>query len=813
MKKKIIHNTIIITFLFCPFLFNSVCAADESVYDTIMQRLQTDEWEDVSDLLKLNTSVAETLTTIQSDGSWADIDYNSTVLTNWPATTHLERLVNFSIAYTLSSSKYYGNATVYEKIVSGLQYFYTRNPISNNWYVHKIGNPQLLGRIMILMRSGAQKVPVALETNILTRIKDSGGSPESYTGSNKVAVAMHWVYRGCLTKDQAVLALGVNEVYEPIYMTTLEGLQHDYSFFQHGQQLYSGGYAVAFVRHAIQIAGATKGTEFALSPEKTTLLVTFFRDHFLNLVRGSTFLYNTVGRGLAIPGGIGASYVATVVSRFKKVDPDNAVLYDAAIERMKGNKPGTYQIPVTHYHYWRGDYTLTTSPEYTFDIRMASTRTSRSENGNGENLKGYFLTEGANTIVIDGGEYRNIFPVWDWARIPGTTVPQKATIPRPTQWEKPGNALFAGGVSNGKYGVTTYHMQNPDFSVNTDAKKSWFMFGEEIVCLGAGISSTAAEEINTTLNQCMQSGTAVVKHNGAESYMSIGSTSSFTSKLEWINHNKIAYFFPVDGNVNLYFGPQSGNWQSITSAQSATTVTSNVFKLWFNHGVKPNLAKYQYIIAPNKTLAQTRAYDKSNIVVAMNTHYIQAVYNKKLNLWGIVFYAAATFEQDDFSVTVDTPCVLMLQNVGSSYVDCWLADPSQNLSNINVRYASTKSGYDESKSMNLSKIPYAGSTVNFSFNVSTSNQEVKHVPNTNQLFPSVVNRGETACLSYNGLTSKQITVRLLDMSGRIFMNRLINTGLGEQKYLIETSALVPGVYVVYTHNEKSEIRYNRLIVR
>lgn len=813
MKKKIIRDTVIIVFLFCPFLFNSVCAADESVYETIMQRLQADEWEDVSDLSKINTSVAETLTTIQSNGSWPDIDYNSTALTNWPATTHLERVVNFSFAYTLSSSQYYGNATVYEKIVSGLQYFYTRNPISNNWYVHKIGNPQLLGRIMILMRSGAQKVPVALETNILTRIKDTGGSPVSYTGSNKVAVAMHWVYRGCLTKDQAVLALGVNEVYAPIYMTTLEGLQHDYSFFQHGQQLYSGGYAVAFVRHAIQIAGATKGTEFSLSPEKTTLLVTFFRDHFLNLVRGSTFLYNTVGRGLAIPGGIGASYVAAVVSRFKKVDPDNTALYDAAIERMKGNKPGTYQIPVTHYHYWRGDYTLTTSPDYTFDVRMASTRTARSENGNGENLKGYFLTEGANTIVIEGNEYRNIFPVWDWARIPGTTVPQKATIPRPTQWEKPGNALFAGGVSNGKYGVTTYHMQNPDFSVYTDAKKSWFMFGEEIVCLGAGISSTAAEEINTTLNQCMQSGTAVVKHNGAESYMSIGSTSSFTSKLEWINHNKIAYFFPADGNINLYFGPQSGSWQSITSAQSATTVTSNVFKLWFNHGVKPNLAKYQYIIVPNKTLAQTRAYDAGNIVVAMNTHYIQAVFNKKLNLWGIVFYAAATFEQEGFSITVDAPCVMMLQNVDSSNVDCWLADPSQNTTTIQVRYTSRLSGYDKELSMNLPKMPDSGSTVNFSYNIPTSNDEIIHHRQENLLTPNTVNRGETAYLTSRQATSQPVEVKLIDLSGKLIMTKMFHDGMGELRLQIETGALAPGMYFVYTLTGGSEIRRNPLIVK
>lgn len=813
MMKGKKHYSIILILLY-PFFFNALFAVNDAVYDTIMQRIRVNEWEGVADVPKLNTTVANLLTTINSDGSWADIDYNSTAMTNWPGTTHLERVVDFTLAYTLISSNYYRNAIVYQKIVSALTYFYNKNPISNNWYVHQIGNPQQLGRILILMRSGAQQVSSTLETNILTRIKNTGGNPLNYTGSNKVAVAMHWVYRGCLSKDQTALTLGVNEVYEPVYMTTQEGLQHDYSFFQHGQQLYSGGYAVAFVRHAIVIAGATKGTEFAMDQVKQELLVKFFRDHFLNLIRGSAFLYNTVGRGLAIQGGIGASYVSAIVSNFKKVDPDNQFVYDAAIERLKGNKSGTYLVPVTHYHYWRGDYTLTTSPGYTFDIRMASTRTARSENGNGENLKGYFLTEGANAIVIEGNEYRNIFPVWDWAKIPGTTLPQKTTIPKPTQWEKPGNAIFAGGVSNGNYGVTTYQMDNPDFNVNTQAKKSWFMFGEEIVCLGAGIKSTAAEEINTTVNQCMQSGTAVVKHNNSETYIQIGSTSTYTSNLDWIHHNKIAYFFPKGGNVNLSFGPQSGTWQSITSAQSSTTVTSNVFNLWFNHGIKPLQSKYEYVIVPNKTLAQTRTYNVSDIVVAANGEDVQAVYNRKLNLWGMVFYKATTFSYGDLNITVDAPCVLMFEK-NNAQLKCWLADPSQNATSIKVCYASNSSGYYEEIVNNMPKMPYAGSTVEFSFNIQTSNNDIKETDSVrgNRLNINPVNRGETVSLTFNALSDLPVRLILSDMSGKVIMDKMNETIAGENLFSIETDMLTPGVYLICTINDKSEIRRNRLIIR
>lgn len=808
------HYSIIFTLLLYPFFFNALFAVNDAVYDTIMQRIRVNEWEGVADVSILDKNVADALATIKTDGSWPDIDYNSTVLTNWPGTTHLERVVDFTLAYTLISSNYYRNAIVYQKIVSALTYFYNKNPISNNWYVHQIGNPQRLGRILIVMRSGAQQVPIDLETNILTRIKNTGGDPVNHTGSNKVAVAVHWVYRGCLTKTQTVLSHGVEQVYNPVYMTTAEGLQHDYSFFQHGQQLYTGGYALGFVKHAVEIAGATAGTEFAISQEKLSMIVTFFRDHVLSIIRGSTFLYNTVGRGVAIPGGVGASFIAPVASKFKNVDPGHMAVYDAAIERLKGNKPGTFMVPEMHYHYWRSEYTLVTSPNYSFDVRMASTRTARSENGNGENLKGYFLTEGANAIVIEGNEYRNIFPVWDWAKIPGTTLPQKTTIPKPTQWEKPGNAIFAGGVSNGNYGVTTYQMDNPDFNVNTQAKKSWFMFGEEIVCLGAGIKSTAAEEINTTVNQCMQSGTAVVKHNNSETYIQIGSTSTYTSNLDWIHHNKIAYFFPKGGNVNLSFGPQSGTWQSITSAQSSTTVTSNVFNLWFNHGIKPLQSKYEYVIVPNKTLAQTRTYNVSDIVVAANGEDVQAVYNRKLNLWGMVFYKAATFSYGDLNITVDAPCVLMFEK-NNAQLKCWLADPSQNATTIKVCYASNSSGYYEEIVNNMPKMPYAGSTVEFSFNIQTSNNDIKEADSVrgNRLNINPVNRGETVSLTFNALSDLPVRLILSDMSGKVIMDKMNETIAGENLFSIETDMLTPGVYLICTINDKSEIRRNRLIIR
>lgn len=812
MKKKILYSFLAI--LLCPGIFSTpLFAIDDAVFETIMQRVRENEWEDVTDVSKLNTTVSDLMKRINADGSWSDLDYKSTIASNWPGTTHLNRIFDLSLAYTLKSSAYCSNSAVCKKIVDALSFFYSRNPQSTNWYVHQIGNPQRLGRILIMMRNGTEQVPTVLENNILERIKETGSDPLTRTGANKADIAIHWVYRGCLTRNHQVLAHGVEQVFEPLMMTTLEGLQHDYAYFQHGLQLYTGGYGVAFVRNTLNLAICTQGTGYELSSGKRNLLLTFFRDHYLSIIRGSTYMYNTVGRSVALSGGTGASYVANLVTKVRKIDPDNIAVYDAAILRLRSIKPADHQVPERHFHYWRGDYTLVTSPEYTFDVRMASTRSCRNENGNNQNLKGYFLTEGAYSIVLDGSEYRNIFPVWDWAKIPGTTLPQMTTIPKPAQWEKPGNAVFAGGVSTGKYGVTTYHMDNSDFSVNTEAKKSWFMFGEEIVCLGAGINATAAEAINTTVNQCMQNGAAFVKYNGSESYVQIGSTAIYADNLDWIHHNKIAYFFPSGGKVNLSFAPQSGSWYSISTTESKTALTSNVFKLWLDHAYKPKLGRYEYIVVPHKTVAQTRNYNVSDIVIAKNTDKMQVVFNKKLNLWGMVFYDAGTFTHDDFSLTVDAPCVLMMENPGSTLIKGWLADPAQKASTLKIRYNSIAANYTEEITNILPKAPYAGSTVDFNIqNTASGISQHTMEPKTNQLLPNPVKRGNTVSFIYNSTNEKPIDLKLLDLTGKILLKQTHATIVGRNIIPIDTNKLTSGIYSVCAASGDPDRKYNHLIV-
>jgi len=74
------------------------------------------------------------------------------------------------------------------------------------------------------------------------------------------------------------------------------------------------------------------------------------------------------------------------------------------------------------------------------------------------------------------------------------------------EWGMPGATAFAGGVSDSLYGASAYEL-NFD---SVTAKKAWFFFDKEVVCLGAGIRSKAKETVTTTVNQCWLNGSIAI---------------------------------------------------------------------------------------------------------------------------------------------------------------------------------------------------------------------------------------------------------------------------------------------------------------
>ncbi|MEI9955561.1 MAG: polysaccharide lyase family 8 super-sandwich domain-containing protein [Ferruginibacter sp.] len=200
-------------------------------------------------------------------------------------------------------------------------------------------------------------------------------------------------------------------------------------------------------------------------------------------------------------------------------------------------------------------------------------------------------------------------------------------------WGMPGTTNFAGGVSDSVYGATAYDL-NYD---SVTAKKAWFFFDNEVVCLGAGINSNSPENITTTINQCWLKGN--VKSVSFSGILKSNSIDSLKNP-KWIWHDSIGYFFPSGGNIAVSNQTQSGEWYRINKSQPQEIVKGDVFKLWINHGTKPIDNSYEYIVVPainNEKQMQT-IYPLKNIKIEKNTAEVQAVSNTKLDMLQIVFY-------------------------------------------------------------------------------------------------------------------------------------------------------------------------------
>lgn len=632
-----------------------------------------------------NPSIDKNLALFQENGSFSDIDYDDTQMTNWTPIKHIERLSDFGYAYTNEKNKYYQNEDLYQKIVKGLEYWYDVDSESDNWWHNQISEPQKLGVLLIQMRIGKKQIPQELETKILKRIQETGGDPAKWTGANRTDIALHWIYRSCLTQNEADLKTAIDNVFNPVIYTTEEGFQHDNSYFQHGEQLYIGGYGDEILKGVTQVASYALGTQYQLDKEKVELLSKFMRETYYRAVRGQNMSFDVVGRSVSRPGLLNKRTTATYAKRMIDIDPTHADEYKAIIARLNRKQPADYQVTASHTHYFRGDYSLHVRPQYNFDVRLASTRTKKCEYGNKENLKTYFMSDGCTNITQTGDEYFNIFPVWNWCHIPGTTAPQLEKVPMdPKAWGVLGTSTYAGGVSDSIYGATAYAYMDTNPEVNTGAKKSWYFFDNEVVCLGAGIQSTSTYPVHTTVNQCFLKGGIMVDKGDKEETLANGSHT--LQAPQWVLHDKIGYFFPQKEEVFLTAQTQSGRWYDINTSKSKKEEKMDVFTLGINHGVDPKDGSYAYIVVPGKTSAQEmKAYQKKNAIeILSNNPKIQAVRNTKLNVWMVTFFEAGTFTHKELSVTVDKPCILMIKDITSKSANLHIADPGQTQSPIQV---------------------------------------------------------------------------------------------------------------------------------
>ena len=590
---------------------------------------------------------------MNEEGAYSDVDYDSRDRTAWAPNAHYYRLLDLANAYLNPHNAGYLDASLFAKIEKGLQYWDKRQPVSDNWWYGKIEEPQNIGMVLLYIITSPQRLSPLLESSIIKKWEAEGGNPQDFYGANRASVALHWFYLSCLTEDRGRMESALDYLFDPVKYTNDEGFQKDGSFFQHGNQLYIGAYSESTLEGVLQVATCLRGTDYGLGCEKLQILRNYLLNTYAHCIRGQVMNYDCMGRAMSYKDFMkNPQKRLSYYSRMAQIDEANADKYSVIMDRISGAMPASYGIEPVHQHYYRADYTLHVRPKYNFSVRLCSTRTCKNENGDGDNIFTYYLSDGNTIITRDGEEYNNLMPVLNWSQMPGVTIPIRNDIPLAPAYRFYGTSNFSGGVSDLFYGCTAYKYYDTFENVNTGAAKGWFFFDDEVVCLGTDIHSDY--QATTTVNQCRARGDYYRDNN-----------------IVW--HDSIGYYFPVQSNYSCSIENRNGNWHTIAPSQVDEELEDDVFSLVINHDDNklrsPQGDHYAYIVVPGVSFSEIKEYsNNTKVEILSNNESLQAVRHSGLKITEAIFYKPGVVKLVNGILSVDRGCCMLVNESGGSII-------------------------------------------------------------------------------------------------------------------------------------------------
>jgi chondroitin AC lyase len=614
--------------------------------------------------------------TIRGDGTWPGINYVDTSRTGFEHRIHLENMQTLARAISKKGSPFINDALVKKVLSTSLDYWLKNDFRCQNWWWNEMGTPQLMINILMLMDTNLTEIQKTAGLKIANRanLEAFGARP----GGDLLPIAGMLGKQALFTRDEAVFERVIKVMASEIRITTDRGIKPDLSFHHRTDNVistltYGTSFANSFAYWAVKISG----TRFKLPQEATRLLIDYFLDGICkSMVYGIYPDPGAENRDMTRMNALKAAGTE-LPENLRKISDYRSGELDEIIKLRKGLARPSLK---SDRFFWHSSYLFHQRPGYFASVRMHSSRANNMEQPhNEEGLKMHHFGDGSNFISRRGDEYLNIFPVWDWQKIPGATILQKADVAHWNEVAKKGKSDFSGGISNGIYGAAAIDLISVHDPLK--AKKAWFLFDNEYVCLGTDINTDSDLPVYTTLNQTLLKNDVIVSDINGKSTLKKGSHN--LKKVKWILHDSVGYLFPSTVDLQVINQEVTGNWRQINHQSWATTdpVKKEVFAAWIDHGKKAKDASYKYIVVPNATTAILDSYMKtSDIEILHNIGFGQAVFNKKFGVFQMVCYAPASILAPGLNLSVDQPSIIMLDKNAIT-----IADPTQKLEKIVLR--------------------------------------------------------------------------------------------------------------------------------
>tara|TARA_R110002049_G_scaffold232088_3_gene404634 strand:+ start:2090 stop:4210 length:2121 start_codon:yes stop_codon:yes gene_type:complete len=606
--------------------------------------------------------VEELLNDLQDDGSWPSIDYTNRIRGGWPVKIHLEYVQTLAIAYNKKGSEYYHDKNLSKKIHLSLNYWLTNDFLSPNWHDQHIGVPERLLPTLFLMENELSKKQLDQAMVLLQRAKIK------MTGQNKVWLSTNVMLRSLLLRKSDSVAIASKAIQDELQIAKGVGIKADWSYHEHGAQLQFGNYGLSYLEDMIKSYTFVSDTPFQFADNKIEVLRNYILKGQQWVIWNGKYDISASGRQL-FPDEQTKKYkrLKASILKMKLLDEAYSSEYDDALDS---------KIHLGNKHFWKSDFHVHRRKDFYFSVKMSSQRIIGTESVNQENIQGYYMGDGVSLLYSNGEEYNNIFPFWDWKKLPGTTVIQDTSkLPIIKAWDFETNGTFVGGVTNGKNGIAVMDYDRDGLK----AHKSWFMFDDMMVCLGAGINAKTKFPVTTSINQVFLKNDLVISENN-KFFEKTEKNESL--KPDWVRHDGTGYFFPNGGLVKIESRFLEGSWNRVAKRYRPVILTESILKMWIDHGSNPKNADYAYVLVPHATKEQLVALKETPPFKIVNGKAQQTVETTDGSMAGIVFYSAGKSKIFG-GISVDKPCVTMLENQQDG-IKFAISDPSQKLTEIEV---------------------------------------------------------------------------------------------------------------------------------
>lgn len=670
--------------------------------------------------------------------SWSTMNKGDDIVTLWDSLPYgddvrdndmsimnsYNNIFAMATAYGTYGSTLEGNEDLKNDIIYGMEWLYTNkfneksplyNKVGGQGFYKVMGIPRAIVKITTIMYDDFSQDQI---DRYIKTVDHFCPDPtfwiwEPSTGANRSCQSEIVIVRGILGKDKSKIIQGrnaMNDVYE--YVTDGDGFYEDGSFIQHKAVAYTAGYGGNLLKDTVFIRYLLADSPFEITNPKADNVYEWVFNAFEPITYESYTFDDARGREMSRVGSKNYSVTSKIAQSIVLLSQVPSQYQDRVQSLAKYyliNTPEYFTLQTNwdivmgqkildddeivprsglnlYKQYPSMDFVVLQRPDYALGVSMHSTRTFNYEIVNDENLKGWHQGDGWLQLVDeDYASYDDAYwPTMNSFRYPGTTVIKDSIYDEVTYNGSP----WVGGTDiDGLYGVTG--MEFAPTVLDLDAKKSWFMFDDEIVCLGTGITSNSGEPVETVVESKM------INENGDNDLIIDGqlmpSDLGWTQTYSGINNifiennssNKgTGYYFPTDQNLTALRETREGAWDDINQyiALNVGIDTKEVFArnyltLVLDHGTDPQGEDYEYVLLPSKTSDEVMEYSNSpDIEVIANNDDVQAVRENNLNIISANFWNDTEATAD--IITSQDQASVMVKEDENGY-EISVSDPTQ----------------------------------------------------------------------------------------------------------------------------------------